>query len=383
MKLVINKKYFNRRTILFALYNLAYILYMLGYLPRSVNLAALALFTIVCCLDLLPKKHFCFTKEIKLIAIPIIAIIIISIAKQVIYHDYSIVRLINILYLVFPAIDAFAIVNTVRDKNELKGYIYIMFVRMLLLFVLQNIGNFNLQAITSISFNNSYSSVFESSMAHELFFMVIIFKYLDKNILAIVSAAICMLCFKRLSFLLSIIILFTYKFIPKNKPVNKTLLNGAKVAFILSPLLIAFLVSDNGSAWFLQTFGIDLNLFATGRVYYINLVHDRMQYFAGYGSTHEFLANIFRDEYVTDIHCDLLRITWECTVVSLVLYVNNMLSLVKNNYILFIMMLYCLLESVVSHFMEGMTTWLLIYLFIFLVNQNSKEKVIRGDSINV
>ena len=93
MKLKISKKYFNRRVILFAIYNLIYVFYMTGYLPRIANLASLGIFTFVCCFDLIYKKRFVFVEELKLILIPIIVMIIISFGKQVAYSDYSISRI--------------------------------------------------------------------------------------------------------------------------------------------------------------------------------------------------------------------------------------------------------------------------------------------------
>ena len=370
MKLKISKRYFNRRIILFAIYNLIYVFYMTGFLPRSANLISLVLFTAVCCFDLVPKRKYRYINEIKLIIVPIIVMIIISFVKQAYYNDFSLSRMTSILYLILPAIDAFAIINTAKDKKELEEYIYIMFFRMILLFLLQNRGNFTLNALMAITFSNSDSSVFESSMAHELFFMMIVFKYLKKDKLAILSAIVCMLCFKRLSFLLSLVVLIFYRRIPEKKAVNKIILSCAKVLFVISPFLILFLVSNSGISWVSITFGLDLNVFSTGRVYYINLVQRNMQYFLGYGATHEYLAHIYRDDYVTSIHCDVVRIMWECSIVSLIVYVNNMIELVKKNYVLFFIMMYSLLECVISHFMEGMTTWLLIYIFIYLVNSD-------------
>lgn len=378
MKLKVSKKYFNRRIILFAIYNLVYVLYMTGKLPRSANLLSLGLFTFVCCFDLLQKRKYRYVKEIKLIIVPIIVMILISFVKQVYYNDLSLSRLSNILYIILPAIDAFAIINTAKDKKELEEYVYIMFIRMVMLFLLQNWGNFTVNALRAITFSNSDSSVFESSMAHELFFMVIVFKYLKKDKYAIISAILCMLCFKRLSFLLSIVVLVFYNRIPKDKPVNKILLRCMKVFFILTPFVILFLVSDSGRLMFSRVFGLDINVFTTGRVYYINLVKSHMPYFAGYGSTHEYLAKVYRDDYVTSIHCDVVRIMWECSLVSLIVYINNMIELVKKNYVLFFIMMYCLLECVVSHFMEGMTSWLLIYIFIYLVN--SDHQTVRDET---
>lgn len=383
MKYKISKRYFNRRIMLFALYNIVYVLYMIGKLPRSANLVSLSLFTIVCLFDVIPKRKYRFLNEIKLIMIPIIVMIGISLIKQVYYNDFSLSRMTNILYLVLPAVDAFAIVNTVKDREELKEFVYIMFIRMGVLFLLQNWGNFSLNALRTITFRDSSSSVFESSMAHELFFMVIIFKYLNKNKLAIISGILCMLCFKRLSFLLTLLVLIFYDRIPQNKDVKKWIIVFAKGFFIVSPLIIIFLVSKTGSTWFLNTFGVDLNVFSTGRMFYINLVHSRMDHIAGYGATHEFLAKVIGDQYVTSIHCDVVRITWECTIISLILYINNMIELVKKNYVLFFMMMYCLFECVISHFMEGMTAWLLIYIFVYIVKTDKEPSNVGMRARNV
>jgi len=380
MKLKISLANINRRIVLFAIYNVVYALYMAGFLPRIANLISLGVFSAVCCIDIIGKKSFKFVHELKIILFPILIMIIISFVKQVYYADYSIQRMANILYLILPAIDAFAIINSYKNEKELENYIMIMFARMVLLFVIQNYDKITINALQAITFSDSESSVFESSMAHELFFMIIVFKYLQRNKLAILSALLCMLCFKRLSFLLSIVVLIFYKRIPQNVEVKKWMVIFAKVFFIISPLFILWLISDTGSLWFSNTFGIDLNVFSTGRMFYINLVNHRMSYCAGYGATHEFLANVLRDNYVTSIHCDVVRIVWECTVVSLAVYVNNVINLARKHYVTFIIIVYCLIECVVSHFMEGMTSWLLIYIFIHMVDiQYRKNRSIGKD----
>lgn len=357
----------NLNTITFIGYNLIYTFYMLGILPRSLNLLSLLLFSAVVLVSTIQKRSFKFFKEFVLVLIPITFMVLITLAKQIYYFDYNLGQTVGILYVILPIVDAFCIIN-VTSREDLMDYIYIIFFRMILLFVLQNLANFNIQTIMSINWFDSDSSVFESSMAHDFLFITIIFKYLKKQKWAILSTVLCILCFKRLSFILCIFVLFFYDYIPSTKACNVKLLWLSKIFFIIAPLILIYLVSDDGQALFYQIFNMDLNVFTTGRVYYINLVKDNLPYINGYGATNNYLANLYKDQYVQDIHCDLLRLTWECSIVSVILYTNNMFEIIKKHYVLYFMMMYCFVEMFVSHFIEGMSIWLIFYLFIYMVN---------------
>lgn len=381
---ILKGKRFSLPIISFAVYNLIYAFYMAGYLPRSVNLIALMLFTIVIANKPLKKKKFRFLKETKLVLFTVVVFFLISIVKQIYYQDLNFIMMSGLLYVVLSILDAFFVINSSKN-DELYTYLFIIFIRLVLLFFISNAGNINLKTIMLISWRDTKSSVFESGMAHEWLFMVLIFKYMRKNKLAIVSAIFCMLCFKRLSFILCILALFLYRFIPEHKAVNKKIIILSKVLFILSPLFVSLLVSPEGQRWFYNLFHITLNQFTTGREYYINLVTSRMDYYNGYGSTGYFLKVIYGDQYVQSIHCDLLRITLECTIISTIVYVNNMIEVSKRSYLTFFMMLYCLFESVISHCIEGFTLYFTLYIFIYIVNtdiiiQRSQAKNIKEHS---
>jgi len=319
------------------------------------------------------KEELCFYWRIKKISFFIIIVILISMARQVFYNDINISLLTGILYVALPILDVFFIVNT-SSEEEIKRYLYIIFYRMILLFILTNISNLSLSNILMINWGDSQSSMFESSMAHDFMFMVVVFKYLKKNKLSFISMIFCILCFKRFAFLCAVVFYFFYNFIFKKEEVSKRLITVVKIIFILIPFITLFVVSDTGQEIFYNLFGIPLNQFTTGRTFYINLVLKNMNYYNGYGSTHYYLSNIYGDTYVTSIHCDLLRIYLECGILAVIICVNNWFSIIKKKRVLFYLMVYAFIEMFVSHFLEGMGIWMILYLFIYLVLYGKGEK---------
>ena len=241
MKLVIKKKNINLRIISFIIYNLVYVFYMLGYLSRTINLLALLFFSVICFVSAIKKKSFKFTKELKSILFFIIMVLIISLGRQIYYKDIRISQLTGLLYVLLPIIDVFLIVNT-SSKDEIEEYFYIIFLKLVLLFIFSNFKNFSLSNILMINWSDSDSSVFESSIAHDFMFMVVVFKYLKKNKLSFISMILCILCFKRFALICSIIFYFFFDIIFKKETVSKRIILLTKIIFILMPFFTLFIV---------------------------------------------------------------------------------------------------------------------------------------------
>lgn len=371
MKIKINKNHFNIKIIAFIIYNIIYTLYMLGYVSRNINLVSLFIFMIVCLMNMKKEKKYKFQKEFFAIIGFISFLLLYTLIVQMIHSDVNIRQMSGLLYLIAAISSAFLIINT-TDEIVIKDYLNVVFIRMIALFVLKNITNFSLTNLQAINWFDSYSSVFESSMAHEFMIFTIIYKYFKENKLSFLSMILCVLCFKRLAMIVAVLFFIFYNEKFFEKPVGKYMINITKAFFMISPFILMFMISDSGQVLFNKIFHISLNEFSTGRSYIINVVKNGMEYFNGYGSTSYYLKTIIRDRYVEDIHCDLLRLTWECSYISVLLYVNIIINMVKRNKLLFVIVLYCLLEMFVSHFLEGYSIWLVIYLFIYIVLNNKK-----------
>lgn len=369
----IKKKDINLRIISFIIYNIIYAFYMSGYISRNLNIISLLIFTIICIISGSKKKKYTFVPETKKLLFFIIYVIFVSFIRQVYYRDVNISLFSGLLYVILPIVVVFFVVNT-SEKDEVKRYLYIIFFRMIFLFLLTNYNNLSLTNFLMINWGDSQSSLFESSMAHEFMFMVVVFKYLKKDIYAFISMIFCILCFKRLAFLCAVSFYFFYDFIFKKEEVSKRVILVVKFLFILTPFITLFIVSKEGQELFYNLFKIPLNQFTTGRTYYINLVLSNMQYYNGYGSTHNYLLNIYGDTYVTSIHCDLLRLFLECGFLSVFICVNSWFNIIRRKRVLFYLMSYAFLEMFVSHFLEGMGIWMIFYLFIYLVLYEGKSE---------
>lgn len=368
------------KLILFILYNLAYVFYMLEYIGRSVNLALLLLFVMYNTVDLLHRSRFVLRKsksvfwnDTKGMLGTFLVFAIISIIIQIYHKDLELSYASYYLYLVLPVVAAFTWANTV-ESNKMMAYFYVFLGRFILYFLLNNLPNLSLSAISMITFNDSKSSIFESSDAHMFFILMIIFMSQNKKIPAWISGLFCMLSFKRLSFILTPIFLIFYRLLPEGR-VNKKAVNICKFIFIISPFIVLFLF--NNIKLINSTFGIDLNSFSSERFTLIEYVMKNMKFFNGYGSITDFMTNNPYGDYITVcyMHCDVLQLYWETTIIGVVLYFYNFLNIGKHDYMRFIIVLYFAFEMLTSHFIDVLAAWIILYMFAAMQEKLERDHI--------
>lgn len=368
-------KTINVSFITFIAYNLVYMLYMAGYLSRTANLIGIFMFILFHLHNLFNKKELKFYKEFKSILLIIISLFIISVLKQIYFMDFSFSRMNGLLNMFFSIFIAFLIINSTDENNKIDKYFYVILLRLIGLFLLQFHDILTLSNILSINFNDSLSSQFETSMAHDFLLLLFVFKMYKKKVLSIICVIFTLLSFKRLSFLLAVLLYFCFKFIPK-KPVNKWIVFATKLFMLISPFVILFFYTTNvGNSMFYDIFKTNIYDFTTSRSLILTRVVNGMDYFAGFGAIGEWTTKQFG---LLGSHCDLVRIYLECSVIGLFILVNNMFNVAKKNYYSFFAMTYCFLELVLSMLIEVMPTWQLLYLLIYL----SESKLIEEGEVS-
>ena len=373
--------------ILFILYNLAYVLYMAGYIPRSINLILLAVFILANAGDLLFRtkgklgSRLCFWNETKRMLFSFFAFAIISLIIQIIHMNVDLSLASYYLYLIMPLIAAFVWANNVKEDKQFI-YFYVFLGRFILSFLLNNAGNISANAIRAITFSNSLSSAFESSDAHCFFILMIIYLYNNKKVLAIISGILCMLCFKRLCFVLTPVILICYRFIPR-KEVSKKLILLSAIIFTISPLAVYYLT--NNITVISSSLGIDLDLFSSGRFSIINYVISNIGQYNGYGSIASFLDKHPYGIYirVAQMHCDVLQILLETTIIGIGIFFYNLFGIAKFDYTRYLLVLYFAVEMVSSHFVDVLAAWMILYMFCAMqdkeyLNQIRKQSLVEN-----
>ena len=358
---------------------------MLGYISRTVNLSLLVVFIGLNLLEYMKKNNWIllsrkdlFRSEFIDSMIIVFAFLMISLVIQIYNKEFRTYLFSELLYNILPPLVAFFWINT-TEKNERYTYFILLLVRNLIYFVFANIGSFTLANILAISWNDSKSSVFETPYAHDFFFLEIIFLTFGKEFIAVICMILCMLNFKRISFILSGIVMIAYILLKKNKKVKSILSNSfplnKKICFIilfvlcLLPMCIEWLNSAKGQETIYELFQLNLNDFTTGRTGVMNYVVNNIGHFNGYGSSDYFMENSPNETYrlLGSMHCDILKIYLETTIVGVIVYFGKLIKIARKNWIVFLMLVYMIFELVFSHFIDVLSVWMLFFMFTAMI----------------
>ena len=277
----------------------------------------------------------------------------------------------DLFYILLPAVYCYIIVN-LDERENLDYYIDFAFWGFVINFVLiATPQSFTMANLMSISFADSYSP-WESGLADMFIICFMYYHSIKKRLNAFVALLLNALSFKRIHVFYMILFILIHPFL-KNKRVPRSVEIITKIFFILSPILIYASLSDSFSAWFESSFGMDLNSFTMGRFNQLDLICDLDENLTGLGMTHYML--IIKDFPIHRLHCDIMRLFLETTVVGLVVFVNNYINIAKRNQKGFMIMLLFFIVMLSSTFMENCFYWLMIFLVIenFERKYNPKE----------
>lgn len=371
------------KIILFSLYNITYVLFIRGHMKQSVNLILMICFVGLNAADYFfrtnwtIRKSSLFTREFMLVFTASLVITVISLFIEIRNHNVQSYFFTGVLHIILPALCVFFWINT-TNETLFDIYFYIFVFRFIFQILIIGSGSFSFENIRSISWFDSKSSVFESSGAHDLLFLTFYFKYKKKNISAFICTILCMISLKRLSFILAPLCLFFFDKI-SDKPVPKWLLTATKLFFIISPFLYLLLLNDSVDAFFVTRFGIGINKFTTGRIQLVRIFAENRDLLNGFDSS---TAYLMKNGYAsTNMHCDVVKIFLETTILSLIVLVNNFFEIVKKDTRLYLLMLYAFAVMTTSHFLDYISGWIILHMIVAVVlYEKNKERVSRGNS---
>lgn len=386
----VSKKFFDCKYILFLGYNLTYTTCMLGKTTQALYFLFLAGFIAVCILEYFKRTNGALTgrsffyKEWKSIMGMYFLLAVISIVFQLINHDFQIYLFKDLIYLIVPPIFAFFWINVI-SKDDRKKYLYAIFFRYSLQFLLDNIGNLNLAAIRAISWNDTKSSVFESSYAHDFLILEVLFLCMKKKSIAFICWILCLLSFKRLSFILSSIIYIVYCLIQlRNSAKNRkiTVVSYEKlrkyisvliaIVFIASAYLMQWLAIEGGAEIITSRTNFDIQSFMTGRIELIRAAYNNIPHFNGLGTIINYFENsIYRD--LGNMHCDVLRLLWETTSIGVSIFAIVMSKNFYKNWAILFSWGYLAMVTITSHALHAFTTWIIFYMLAAILSGDRPE----------
>lgn len=369
------------RFLIFVIYNLFYVLYMMGKMSQIYYLVMMLLFCVANALVLFIKKNHNYKgkREFKLGITYISVFFLISAFIQCINFDFQQYLISGLIRIGLPIINAFLFVNSVDSKDQV-AFFNVLFARFILHFVWQNVPNVNLKSFLSISWENSYSD-FESTLAHDFIIMEMYYLYKQEKKKSLVCMILCMLSMKRISFVLAPILYIFSKKVPIGRDVRQQLLATAKIVAIISPFIVIFIYSSAFQNWFLKMFHVSLNIVMSGRPRIYEIMRDNMPYKNGYGSINNYLANFVMYQYGTKwnaiLHNDFLRILYETTIVGVIVLANNLVETAKKEYWFYLMISYLFLEAITSHIFNYFSVWVTYYMIVMSYDNSRNSTIVQ------
>lgn len=326
------------------------------------------------------KENTLFEKEFKTALCIVVSMLFVSLIIQARNDDFESYLFEELLYFIVPPLTAYCCINNGKNK-DVEMFIYIIFAKLALYFMLRYGNTISLDAIRQITFSDSNSSLYENVIAHDFMILLIVFDYLKKYKTATVSFVLCFLCFKRLPFLLSTVIFIAMclQWFSHNVKLQKKLDHAARwwngdvpnviiysvaLIWICLPFVMQWIYSDEGNIWFTRTFNMSLNEYTSGRYNIVNYALENFK-FNGLGSITAAFENSMIAEYrrVGNMHCDVIRLFKEVTIIGYSVYIICILKVFSKNRVLFGMLLYILLELAISHMADNLNIWTIMYLF--------------------
>ena len=384
--------------ILFALYNMVYVLYRVHNLSRMIYMATLGgffLFEIYVVLSDKRQEERFFRREFRATMFVAFIFLVISLGIQIVNDNLQMYLYEELLYFVVPCLAGYVCMNY-SEEDDVKWFFYIILVKLTLYFVLRFWGTFSFSAIMAINFNDSNSSLYEIVIAHDFLFLMIIFICFDDLKAVLISFALCVLSFKRLPFILAFLVLILYLLSKSEKAMSFGTLNkkGVKwlqgsfsngtlfiffIVIMTLPFIMQWVYSNTGVQWFDSVLGMDLNKETSGRV---NIVNYALNNFMpnGLGSiTHFYETNsneLFRR--IANMHCDVIRLEKEVTIIGYAIYVYVLVKVFSKSRLTTIMMLYLVAEMTLSHMADQLNIWIIMYLFTaYLCKRDRNDLVVQ------
>ena len=287
--------------------------------------------------------------------------------------------IMEVIYIITPFIFASIVIKNCGDHIE--RFLDSVFYFCIFTVLFNGITRFT--SFSDINFAESYSP-FESALSSVFVYFEIYYLYKGDRKKTLIAAFFCFLSLKRLCVLKAVLIYIVFSRTRWRK-INPIILWSTIAFFIVLPFILHAFYSGWGVAYLENYFQKDIRELTMDRSERAAIVIwgiEQVNY--GLGTTLYLLGLYLREgvdvaeKSVLSLHCDILRIFYEGTIVSTIVYTISYFKMIFNrNLYVYLIMLHLFTEAIVNHFMIGAGTtiqWLIIYLCIYAINKREREQ---------
>ena len=337
---------------------------MLKYLVCCIGIA----FSVVC----VKLKSHMFQYELKSVLWVIFSFAIITAIKTIVYGGFTNRSLYEMFFLALPILYAYCLINTV-PFNVMDRFMFFTLIFSFVGYVLSLRMGFTeiIAALSSLDFAGSSSLLESHSFSGISIALALYYLYFRKNKVGmILSILFVVMTFKRLAVLTVIILVFLPKLLDKDKPVNKNVLNIAKIIIaILGFAYFAAMIPSN-IGFVEKLFRVNLKEFTMGRTYRFLYAYRGIGFRnGGLGSVYTNLMNT----YHLAIEMDIAKLMFEVTPLGVLIFINNLFNVSKKSVYCFLVMIYLFVNMITSHCLASVFTWLIIYITFGMIEYKQYE----------
>ena len=328
------------------------------------------------------EKKLIFEKDLKLFLIFVLVLVIISLLYSIACGKISFRFVQEILFLVFPFLYSFLAINIVTDK-ELDKNMKISFIISFIFYLISLKLDFNMiiKNLFLVSWENSTSALESNIFCGYSLSYCMYFLYYDKSkIFKYLSLLFVFMTFKR-PFILIALFMFIYSFFKsKNKLVNEKNV----VVFTLLVFLLAFgyfqLMQPENVIKINNKYDINISKLTSTRSDRLRELYTSSFESYGFGSSTEYMF----DYLYGTLEMDFVKMFIEVGIIPVIILIYTYLSISRYTRYTFGIMLFQLLNLIVTSSLTSCFAWMLIFLTIFRISKENvkTEEIYEKKDIN-
>ena len=282
-------------------------------------------------------------------------------------HGFEMETITGLGRIVIPVIVAYALINVMNIK-DIYNLMSILLIVMFVGYIYAIAHRITLKNILAIDFMNSYSP-FESSMFSPaaMGFCLFFCYFRKRRMLTVLSVFFTIMTFKRIMVLYALLLLAFGGIAKKMGKMSTWITKVFVLSFIAISMAYIGLMDGTIQDFVFRYTGLGINSFTMGRAFFMRTILRDFKSLGFMTSTVGYRS----------MEMDIPMVYVEMGILAVIALIYFMSKLIKNNWYNFLIVLFCLLELLTSHWLDIVYFWIVAYLTIGCVSYKSETTCIR------
>ena len=283
-------------------------------------------------------------------------------------RHFDIITIEGIFRVIFPIVVAFSILNVMTLDDIYKFMIIIFIISFAGYLWTIGLNNITFENFSAMSLVHSYSPFESNFFSPVAMSFCLFFCYYRKNkLFLILSVLFTIMTFKRIMVVYSLfLLLFGWAF-QKNYRIPSGFILLYKIGFFILSIFYINLMLGNVEDIINKYLGMNVNTFSMGRSWLMKNIYYNYESYGFMTSTVDFRG----------MEMDIPQFYVEMGICSVIAAIHYIANLARVNWYNFLMIVFCMLELLTSHWIDIVYFWMIMYITIGCIAYKDNEKFIK------